>query len=318
MKLTLKWTDYNIVPHTTSIYRSNTLPTGNPTDEPIVVLSNGETTWDDTTVTFGNVYYYTFKISNGNDTVFTAPVKATAVSYNGPGPQTLIDGDLDLGYYGTLTQAQLYTIAGLFSASGLGTGGTMNPTNTALTWHKFSRNGKTLFVPSTFIASTTCWTNLYNKGLVYGVDGNGPQNPGTGVNQKVVLQVGNDRFLIRLPTNYDDRANPNRTTPAGVTTADTSSGRKYSEAADLLWSLLPYAPAFQRFARKSPYYTTASMEWLSAGQGYRLIGQEQSSGNVIMNTNIDSIGGMSAGVSLAIGVSGGANGWRPILELIDD
>lgn len=100
---------------------------------------------------------------------------------SGPGSKTLVAGDKTHGYFGVVTTAEMFTAAEVENFLSPLSGTTYAPTD--LVWHKFVLDNNILFVPNRAFRSTT-WNNIYNAGLMYGVDGNGAYPPATGgVNQ---------------------------------------------------------------------------------------------------------------------------------------
>lgn len=323
MRVRLKWTDENLVPHSTKIYRSDTQPGGNPTGEPLVTLTNGETTWDDTTVVRGNVYWYTFAVTNGKHTEYSVPVQVTASPRTGPGVQTLAWGDQDWGCYGTLDETAFITNTKLHNALYAPQGG---PNPTSNTWHKMIRNGKTLFVPRRAVSYSVTWNLLYDKGLVFGVSGPGPQNGGRpDKDQHTTIQIGGDEFIVRLPTGFDDTNNPSRVTPEGLTTTNGMNYRKNSELNDLIWSSVSLFPESRTRAMNG--YNNLWL--LPSNTGLYL----SASGCIVFCQEIDPVTKTLMtpekfssqtdmtpySNSTAWGLSSGNNnsGWWPILELIE-
>lgn len=314
MRLRLKWNDTNVNPHTVTIYRSDTAPLSNPTGPGLVTLTAGETQWDDTTVVRGNTYWYTLKVSNGTTDIYTAPLKLTALPRTGPGPQTLIDGDLDLGYYGPCTQTELFSHAAFYKL--FTPGGSVNTDVNPTIWYKFARNGKTLFVPQIPIATGVNWNLLYNAGLIYGTDDTGVQNGGlTPVNQRRIAQVGIDRFIVRCPTGFDDRTNPNRITPAGVAPSDSAPFRRYSELSDLFLCMLNNFHSCQRFARTAPYFASTAGGWNSSS-GVPITQEIDPTAKTV--TLINSIQPAISTLPATVSALTSTGAWRPVLELIDE
>jgi hypothetical protein len=132
----------------------------------------------------------------------------------GPGRSTILRGDWNIGLMDIITSSQLFTASELKTALGLGVGfgGNVNDA-VAGHWYKFIRRGKIIFIPTAPLSNTGTirWTDLYNAGLVYGVDGPGaaPFNLTTAgltppvtapVNQKRVVVKDGHSFLVRTPT----------------------------------------------------------------------------------------------------------------------
>lgn len=322
MRVRLRWTDQNTVPHSTKIYRSDSEPLSNPTGSLLVTLTNGETVWDDTTVVRGATYWYTFAVTNAGDTKYSVPVQVTASPRTGPGPQELVWGDQDWGVYGVLADTSFITTTRLLAT--IGPGGLPNTfTNT---WHKFCRKGKTLFVPRMSISFSITWAQLYRKGLVHGVAGPGPQNGGNAdTEQRTTIQIGSDEFIVRLPTGFDDTNNPTRVTPEGVTLTNTGPYRKNSEVADLFWSPIYMFPVDRNKAMNGLnglWYPPSSSGHYSNGNGPLIICQEidpvarTTLVPPAFTSNVDMLP-FTTSASHVVGSSNSNLGWFPILELIE-
>lgn len=117
----------------------------------------------------------------------------------GPGPTTtqkaFVSGTgQSTGYYGTLTPSEMITGSDLCSVFGLASSGT-NPN-----WAKFELDGKILFWPLLTLSNGPAWSTYYNKGIVFGVNGNGPQSVIAGVNQYKTITIKGHTYLVRLPS----------------------------------------------------------------------------------------------------------------------
>lgn len=156
---------------------------------------------------------------------------------SGPGPKSLAGGNEQAGYFGTLTQNQLFTPTELFNLLGIPT---IAPTTDAtLIWGKFFYKGKIVYIPTAPINSSGqlfSWQDLYQLGLVYGVDGDGafPYPAGSPMNQRVTitktLESKTAGFWPRLAKAGD-------VDPAPSTADAGSSG--LGEFAELLTNILP-------------------------------------------------------------------------------
>jgi len=194
-----------------------------------VVLGPTDVTYTDTTVPDRSVRYYMLEaVKAGATTQYSQCMQYGNFSKTGPGNNTVLRGNWNAGYMGFVPTAQMLTISQLRTAvAATGVGGA--PADSTMTgWYKFVFNGKILFFPNNICCTqgTATWSQLYNLGLVYGVDGPGaapfsltavgaqPNIPTT-VNQKKVVTVGSDSFLVRLPKNSTlatDQNVPDRTT----------------------------------------------------------------------------------------------------------
>jgi len=322
MRVKLKWTDLNVKPHTTTIYRSDTKPTGTaPTGTVKVVLSKGENQWLDVDVVKGNTYWYTLVTSNGKQTVSSNVIEVLAVSNTGAGPQELISGDLDLGFYThNIPAAAFITNAKLLAWSGLA--GSVN--SNEMIWGKFARRGKTLFAPRRAVTSgRVSWNSIYLLGLMYGVNGTGPQNGGnTPTEQMRVISIDGNDYIVRCMTFITDDDNPSRLLPVGVSADNIGPYRSRSEFNDMVMAQHAVYPPNRSHALPSTYmgaYSYYGMKY--AVGGFQPICQE------INGTHHMTIADgfrsetdtkpMTLGLLLTLSDSSGNYGWWPVLELIE-
>lgn len=232
MFVRLKWVNRNLIPVTTNIYRNDTIVANNLLANPIVSLDGAIVTWQDDTVVRRNTYYYTFEtVNTGGQKVYSNPLKVYVEYNNGPGPRDLIWGDTQLGYFGTLTSQEFFSPAELAAFTPAITYNI--PTNPIPLWNKWIRRGKICYTPQNACNTGVLYVNLYNSGLLFGTDDNGPWQPNgvAGVNQRRVIEKGFDKFIVRLPTATDDRDNPTFT----IATGSPDSVRRYSEVADFFY-----------------------------------------------------------------------------------
>lgn len=82
-----------------------------------------------------------------------------------PGSETLIDGDMQAGYFGTVPSSELITGTVLASAVGISQG-ISQFTNEG--WLKFSYEGRILFVAKKPIRHSISWDNINAAGCVFG------------------------------------------------------------------------------------------------------------------------------------------------------
>lgn len=197
----LAWSNPNAINTITNIYRSI-----NPIDRanlgaPYKVLSNGEVSFTDTNVVYGQEYNYAFESVNGADRVVSRVFKFSTLPYTGPGPQELLLGDVEYGYYGKLTPIEFIAADALIAKLGIAASPNSNQN---LVWHKYSYKGKILYVPETSISNTVAWNTIYAAGCMYGVEGEGPL--GGGVPQNATVTFDNNSFKVRSPTGLSPSA----------------------------------------------------------------------------------------------------------------
>uniref|UniRef100_A0AB39CD75 Virion structural protein n=1 Tax=Pseudomonas phage RVTF4 TaxID=3236931 RepID=A0AB39CD75_9VIRU len=128
---------------------------------------------------------------------------------SGPGSKTLMLGTKDLGYFGEVPENQFLGRGEFLSMHPVKGDVTTPPAGHVFTWHKFMYKEKVIYLPSWHMQSNNKWNDLYNAGLVYGVDGPGtfPLNPA--VNQRTAFlrpDLSDGRyyeFITRLPQGHE-------------------------------------------------------------------------------------------------------------------
>lgn len=107
---------------------------------------------------------------------------------SGPGPKNLKFGDTDAGYFGTVSQSELFTASEVIAAI------TISVTQRAdanMLWCKFFWKGKVIYYPSQYLFNDQIWNTFLTKNIVYS----------TSTTRTMNKQVG-DRthiFRIRMP-----------------------------------------------------------------------------------------------------------------------
>lgn len=197
MAIKLKWVNPNSFDTVVEIYRGDAPLDRTNLGSPIATMSAGESSWIDNTAAYDRVYYYVFVTLRGTDRVVGANNKVETVERKGAGPNNLMYGNDRLGYYGRLKASDFFNstkiVAALKSLVGIPTA-VVTPG-----WHKFARNGKTIYVPEAAFGAAQ-WDSLYKAGVVYGVDGpGGPHGSLPNTNQKVVVELNGDEYMVRLP-----------------------------------------------------------------------------------------------------------------------
>jgi hypothetical protein len=222
MEIKISFTNPNINAEGINVYRGvgPLDPTNLPA--PLATIPGNSTSFSDTTVEKDGSYNYIFEVFNGTEKVRSGNIAATATFYSGPGNQSLKGGDLSCGYYGLVNSNDFTDWDTVTSWSGL-----VNATrsNTVVQdWFKFAFKGKILFVPRQPIAVTN-WRDLYNLGLVYGVDGIGPREFNTlaGVNQQKFIDIKGSTFKVRLMHGLPDPYDVTKTYSAASNTPAVNS-----------------------------------------------------------------------------------------------
>lgn len=305
MDTILKWTNLNVGSFTTKIYRGLApLDRANLSD-PIATLTAGESTYTDTTTVRGTLYYYVFETIKGSDKVPSNNIAVRAVPRKGPGPEGIIQGDYTYGYFGSLLSSEFINTPDLSAAIGL-TGGAVYQAGPV--WHKWIRKGKILYIPQGAIRSGVPWNALYASGAVFGVDGPGPRNPGSPVNQTAKVQIGQDWFKVRLMTGYDDNLVQLPSNPVVITEATETYPNEWN---DLVYPLSQWVPDLQRMANVQQF-TNIDLPM----QASILVQDKSASASSAVTRG--STANTRAGVAqrnLTPYTTGSA--WMPVLELIE-
>lgn len=129
----------------------------------------------------------------------------------GPGPQAVVAGDGNLGYYGEVPDTEVLMVTDLLSQIPELNFGTL--AGTSITWLKFSYQGKIYYIPKQPVIRRMSWNQLYNAGLIYGTDDFGLANTGYQANQLRIVKSGSYTFKVRTITS--DSTDPATAVPFG-------------------------------------------------------------------------------------------------------
>lgn len=245
MKITLNWTNRNTGEDGTRIYRSTSPIIESALPAPLSTVLPGVLTYDDTNVARGDLFYYRMGVFKGTDMALSSEVAIAVLPSTGPGPQTLIAGDYDAGYFGEVVGGDLFTGDELALQCGVTAGSSMNSTTT---WLKFAHKGSILFVAKLPIRYNLTWKSLYDLGLVYGTDNNGTNIPSavsaTPKNQLKIVTKNGDNYKVRLIRGAG--ANPPVYAPVGaVSTSVDATGLEQSEWNRLMYKVVDRVPGSQ-------------------------------------------------------------------------
>lgn len=122
---------------------------------------------------------------------------------SGPGNKYLLAGDSTNGYFGHVSQQELFTFTELNNLIRPD----VTPSKIMFEWLKFFRNGKVVYLPTTGTLTAT-WTALYQAGAIFGTGDAGPVPDGIEpVDQAlVVTKTENDKtryYRVSVPVNSD-------------------------------------------------------------------------------------------------------------------
>lgn len=182
------------------IYRGLSAINPNDPGTPLVSLPGTAIEYEDTTVQNGNTYHYCVAVVKGTDRSFAENQQVGYYANLGPGAAVPLRGDWVRGYFGEIMNADWVTPVEVVDKIKLAlktlTGITF--TTTSDRWYKFIYKGKVFFAPTTQLMAST-WQNAYNAGFLFGEDGVGalPTGAAGAVNQKTVIELGGNQFLVR-------------------------------------------------------------------------------------------------------------------------
>jgi len=229
---------------------------------------------------------------------------------SGPGPKILQAGTSQLGYYGTLTPAELFTPTEMFNNVGIQA--TAPNADSSLLWCKFSYQGSTVYIPTQpmhYYPQMLSWEDLYQAGIVYGTDDNGsfPSPVGSPVNQRTViaktLESKPAGFVVRLPA-------AGSTDPNSPAVAESSMA---GEIAELLTKVIAQGVGFG----------TGKWDSISSGifatSSYHLMKTSQSGAttNTLVGIGTTSKPGSVGYTGVGKTAKAANYGWWPVLEYVN-
>lgn len=191
------------------IYRkvghSATLDINNP-GTPTATVAGDATQYveDVANLTEKTVYTYWIAAVKGTERLFSAPIVQGFFLDTGPGPQKLLMGDWYAGYFGVVSNQELASRDDIIGATGGLTAAQAAQYKYAQNcWYKFVYKGRILYYPNVRTGYANI-VDVYNAGMVYGVDGVGsavPQgaNPAGGVPQSAMFTKNGYKYRVRLP-----------------------------------------------------------------------------------------------------------------------
>ncbi|EJT5726355.1 hypothetical protein N3M33_004189 [Escherichia coli] len=213
MAFTLRWKNENPAGSIVKIYRGTAKIDPKALPAPIVTLSNNETEWTDETVILNTRYWYLLTVTVNGRTVASPQKSIVIKNRRGVGGVDQInysDTD-DLAFLGQLPFEEQMTYdalpAGFRALTGISGTGT-------LIMNKFYRHGKVYYMMNNggrFNSTLYSWNDIYNAGLVYGVDGFGPDNGRgdlVGVDQSGLFEWQGDTYRMRLLRGLTDGDEP--------------------------------------------------------------------------------------------------------------
>lgn len=208
----------------------------------------------------------------------------------------VLQGDLNLGYYGFVPANEFIRGDELATALGFLDGQPINPD---AGWLKFAYYGKTLYVAKKPIRMFYSWYHAYRYGCVYGDDTIGTAPFGQAVVQSTKITIKDKQYRVRLM----------KIMPSDPSASDVS-GREHKD----LWTrIMKDAPAGE--LPRWDNFTADDLGGAGMGNGTLCWGQE------VTNGSPDFRGTFGATFNERQVQNAGSNqyynGWRPVLELID-
>lgn len=198
MPTTIKWSDVNkALADSIEVYISDKPIPLNDLGVPVTTLPATATSYDWTPPAVNKVYNCRLRFIKGTDDYVTDNTPFSTYTTTGPGPQTIVRGDWNYGYMGNVSEADFIAAADLKTLTGIPAGTTV-PNITG--YNKFSWGGKIIFIPNGSLVGGVTWKQIYDAGLMYGVDGPGDK-PSVltyaDVDQKKIITIGSNNFLCR-------------------------------------------------------------------------------------------------------------------------
>lgn len=322
MELTLSWINRTPNADSIQIFRADEPFAETSLPEPLASVAGDQSTYVDATVTFGQTYYYRTRTVKGSETATSALMKVIATTYTGPGPQELISGDSECGFFGEVTEQELdspfQVIARAMEVTNKNLG---NSTN----WLKFYYKGKILFVAKNAYHQAS-YQRLYLARVTTGKKGP-PKYP---LSVNLTLEqyredvIRGQRFIVRT-LNGDNERDLGYVTDT-QRNSDNVSGFRDSEYTDLILGSTNRSDDFLSKRKLSNYaigVTTYSRDYFEFVQqvigGYPLLRSCFPTPNSAYYGNIYPVaaeGGSSSTIIITAANRYLYAIWRPVLEWI--
>lgn len=259
---------------------------------PLATLPGNAVTFEDTTATLGKVYYYMVSLVAGSNQSYSSNYEVGHFSTTGPGPQDLMRGTWKRGFFGVVTEEEMFSWAEIKTQCGFTTNPSQAKTNG---WLKLAYNGKVLFWPLNIYTSKMSFKEIYDRGCALGEDTIGTFPPTwamTGYNTVQNKKITRDgfEFLVRLPRPADKTKYYSSFAALGV-----------DEIGDLMPMLTSAAGGGETPAGRENLYD------LVYTTSFGVVGAFYNASYVLVLTS-------SYAVSYATPLAG--NDYRPLLELI--
>lgn len=210
MYIRLRWTSRTPANTKTVIYRSTDPFDENDLPDPIGEVGPGVTEFLDKGLVYGEYYYYRTQVFKDEEHALSKLKRIRAVTYTGPGPQEIENGDSDYGYFGLVSEFELLRATLFNSKYQEVTGNRLTvqvPYNSARDGHwyaKFAFEGRIIYIPLwVCYSSGTSLNSLKESGLAAGLYKlTEPYASDETYGEPVVINSNGVRLLMRLA--YDN------------------------------------------------------------------------------------------------------------------
>lgn len=298
----ITWRDRNWAEHGHYIYRSDTPMNVNNLPSPISTVGVNDFEYIDYDVIADQTYYYRIGAFRNSDVSVSDEIEVIAAPLlYGPGPQTLIAGDMADGFFGEVQSSELFTGDELASIIQLSDGISQNSTEP---WLKFSIDEKIVYIAKKTYRHTISWNAINTANAVY-------------ASQNNIVNKGDDNFVVRLMTG--GHADP-VTRDYNSVTSNAGEGSEWNR---LLYRVHVDVPDGTSTYDGGPQigdnwaeYTDEELHMGSGNYGYASWTQETPSQDTTRRITRGGAGIHRINANPFSGYSSIWNGWRPVLELI--
>lgn len=230
MAITLNWSNRNQAVTAVKIYRGLSRQTALTLLDTLGAVE----TYTDAAVVPNKLYYYQIALVINGEEVPGALLPMSTITDMGPGPQTLMTGTMEYGYFGKMSPADLFTSTQLQTL----VGSMSNVTNYGVAlayWRKFAHFGKIIYIPDVPIWTSNSATILnmlngfYLAGALYGHGTTAKMSTITAAATVQNKRIVKDQYelIVRLPK-------ANVYTEASTTYATTTNSLDYCAGEMLL------------------------------------------------------------------------------------
>lgn len=209
MSITFKWIDLNAAPSEFRIYRSTSRIADGALPAPLATVAGNVFQYVDKTALRNVLYYYRVGSMVDGIEVLSPNQPLMFLPDSGPGPQKLLRGNYEAGYFGSIPLEELVT--GVDFATYYGLTWQVVTSNAPTKWLKFISKGKVLFFPDyNGLLQSVTPNQVYQAGLMYGTNdaaviSDVMRTPNGVVNQVRPYRKGDWTFIPRCPISRADR-----------------------------------------------------------------------------------------------------------------